>query len=528
MTTLQIILSAVLSVVVLLGISMMSKVQTAVKGNFLSALAMLIGIVVTLAFSGALLAWTIYPAIIVGALIGGTMAVRVKMIQMPQTVALFNGLGGGASALVGALSVMEIGFSAPQEMEITANGYWPFVRFTGLLAVAIGMTTLVGSLVAAGKLHRLLPQKPMQWPAHSIVTMLFLVITLGFVVAGIWAEPKAMPLCLGGTMVAAAFFGLYFAVRVGGADMPITISLLNSLSGVAGAIAGMAISDVFLVAVGGIVGASGLLLTQIMCRAMNRSLIHILVPQKSSSPPPSTSINALDQGKDTTSNLLPLTKRIMDLEKKIQELEEIVKQLENRVQTLSGQVDGLESQTSSGIAMDAKCNHDAPPTAASVLAAAKDVIIVPGYGMALAQAQHLVKQLADKLESRGARVRYAIHPVAGRMPGHMNVLLAEANVDYDVLFEMDAINDDFAKTDAVVVIGANDVMNPAARNAEGTPIYGMPVLNVDAAPQVIVCNYDLKPGYAGVENPIYTREQGVFLELGDAKETLSRLIAGIN
>ena len=156
------------------------------------------------------------------------------------------------------------------------------------------------------------------------------------------------------------------------------------------------------------------------------------------------------------------------------------------------------------------------------------MIIVPGYGMALAQAQHLVKQLADKLESRGARVRYAIHPVAGRMPGHMNVLLAEANVDYDVLFEMDAINDDFAKTDAVVVIGANDVMNPAARNAEGTPIYGMPVLNVDAAPQVIVCNYDLKPGYAGVENPIYTREQGVFLELGDAKETLSRLIAGIN
>ena len=162
--------------------------------------------------------------------------------------------------------------------------------------------------------------------------------------------------------------------------------------------------------------------------------------------------------------------------------------------------------------------------ASSVLARAKDVIIVPGYGMALAQAQHQVRQLADKLESRGARVRFAIHPVAGRMPGHMNVLLAEADVDYEKLYEMDAINDDFAKSDCVIVIGASDVLNPAARHAEGTPIYGMPVLNVDQAPEVIICNYDLKPGYAGVENPIYTREKGVYLELGDAKETLMRLM----
>ena len=217
----------------------------------------------------------------------------------------------------------------------------------------------------------------------------------------------------------------------------------------------------------------------------------------------------------------------MDLEKKIKELEEIVKNLEGRVLTLTEQVDRVESrETQKAQADDGQL--PATPTAASVLAKAKDVIIVPGYGMALAQAQHLVKQLADKLEGRGARVRYAIHPVAGRMPGHMNVLLAEANVDYDVLYEMEAINDDFAHTDAVVVIGANDVMNPAARNAEGTPIYGMPVLNVDEAPEVIVCNYDLKPGYAGVDNPIYSREKGVYLELGDAKETLSRLIAELN
>jgi NAD(P) transhydrogenase subunit beta len=206
-----------------------------------------------------------------------------------------------------------------------------------------------------------------------------------------------------------------------------------------------------------------------------------------------------------------LLERIMDLEKKIKELEAMVADLEARVKALDGQLNAAPAEEK--------------PTAASVLAKAKDVIIVPGYGMALAQAQHQVRQLADKLESHGARVRFAIHPVAGRMPGHMNVLLAEADVDYEKLYEMESINDDFKNTDAVVVIGANDVLNPAARNAVGTPIYGMPVLNVDEAPEVIVCNFDLKPGYAGVENPIYTREKGVYLELGDAKETLLRLIA---
>lgn len=208
----------------------------------------------------------------------------------------------------------------------------------------------------------------------------------------------------------------------------------------------------------------------------------------------------------------------MQLEERIKKLEAIVSELEARVGTLNAQMEATPATAE---------ETAAAASPASVLAAAKDVIIVPGYGMALAQAQHLVKQLADTLESNGARVRFAIHPVAGRMPGHMNVLLAEADVSYDKLFEMEAINDDFAKTDAVVVIGANDVLNPAARNAEGTPIYGMPVLNVDAAPEVIICNYDLKPGYAGVENPLYTREKGVYLELGDAKQTLAALIKGI-
>ena len=283
---LQIIISAVLSLCVLAGISMMSKVKTSVNGNLLSALAMLVGVVATLWFSGVVSAWTIYPAILIGALIGGTMARRVQMIQMPQTVALFNGLGGGASALVGVLSSLGIGFSAEQMAEIQLNGYQPFVNFTSLLAVAVGMITLVGSLVAAGKLHRVLPQKPIVWSAHSLFTMLFLVLTLCLILVGTFSGKQTLFYMLG-TLISASLFGLFFSVRVGGADMPITISLLNSLSGVAGSIAGMAISDIFLVAVGGIVGASGLLLTQIMCRAMNRSLMKILIPP-TSHPSPNT------------------------------------------------------------------------------------------------------------------------------------------------------------------------------------------------------------------------------------------------
>ena len=488
MSALQIILSAILAVLVLAGISMMSKVKTAVAGNLLSAFAMLCGIVATLFFAGVVSVWTIYVSILVGALVGSLLAARVKMIQMPQTVALFNGLGGGASALVGLLSV---------------HGDGAFVRFTALLAVAVGMVTLVGSLVAAGKLHRVLPQKPVVWKTHSLCTLLFLALTLGFVAAGVFAHGAGLTVCVVGAFVSASLFGLWFSLRVGGADMPITISLLNSLSGVAGAIAGMAIGDVFLVAVGGIVGASGLLLTQIMCRAMNRKLMNILMGGTAK---PSTQTPVLEENAE-------LVERIMDLEKRIKELEAMVADLEARVKALDGQLNAAPAEEA--------------PTAAAVLSKAKDVIIVPGYGMALAQAQHQVRQLADKLESLGARVRFAIHPVAGRMPGHMNVLLAEADVDYEKLYEMEAINDDFKNADAVVVIGANDVLNPAARNAVGTPIYGMPVLNVDEAPEVIVCNYDLKPGYAGVENPIYSREKGVYLELGDAKETLMRLMAEI-
>ena len=480
MDTLQLAISIVLSVCVLAGISLMSKVKSAPTGNLLSAFAMLAGIVATLYFSGVASVVTIYAAILVGALIGSVMAVKAQMIQMPQLVALFNGLGGGASALVGMMTALGIGLDGGNSevvmlMMIMKPGYVIFISLTSLLAVAVGMITLVGSLVAAGKLHRVLPQRPVVWSGHSVLTLITLVATVFSIAWGAFV-PEQMEIALGGCLIASSLFGLLFSVRVGGADMPITISLLNSLSGVAGAIAGMAISDIFLVAVGGIVGASGLLLTQIMCRAMNRSLMSIL----------------LGGVKKTSAMPKPAAAPIAD--------------------------------NQPAPAPAAKTDK----TASDVLSAARNVIIVPGYGMALAQAQHLVKQLADTLTRNGAEVRFAIHPVAGRMPGHMNVLLAEADVPYEQLYEMEAINDDFAAADAVVVIGANDVLNPAARNAEGTPIYGMPVLNVDKAPAVIICNYDLKPGYAGVDNPLYSKQEGVFLELGDAKETLMRIIGGIH
>ncbi|MGI5821607.1 MAG: NAD(P)(+) transhydrogenase (Re/Si-specific) subunit beta, partial [Bacteroidales bacterium] len=404
--TLYLIICAVLSVLVLVGISMMSKVKTAVMGNLLSAACVFVGVLITLLYNEIISIGSIYIYMLIGIIIGSTLAVRVKMIQMPQLVALLNGVGGLASALVGILTLFGIG-QLEQEYPI-------FSDVTAVLAIVIGIVTLVGSLVAAGKLHKLLPQKPVIWKNHakilnfSLILLAVSVLYSAFV-GKIISQPVDIAIILVISIGISTLFGYAFAIRVGGADMPITISLLNSLSGVAGAIAGMAISDILLVSVGGIVGASGLFLTQIMCRSMNRSLMDILTGK--------TSVAGMKTPKAKTA-----------VESKKEEKTEI-------------------EQTSTE----------------DVLKNAKSVIIVPGYGMALAQAQHQVKMLANTFESKGAQVRYAIHPVAGRMPGHMNVLLAEADVSYEQLYEMDAINDDFKNTDLVVVIGANDVLNPAAR-----------------------------------------------------------------
>jgi NAD(P) transhydrogenase subunit beta len=454
-------ISAVLALFVLIGIFLMSKVETAKSGNALSGLAVLLGVLISMVHYDLLPIWTIYVCLFLGTGIGSWLALKVQMIQMPQMIALLNGLGGLASLIVGGFALLGVG-----------SDQTVFSQITAMVAVFVGGWTFVGSLIAAGKLHRVISQKPIVLQGHRWFINLTLALTILVIFFALF-DLLSLSLTLILLILLGFFFGFLFTIRIGGADMPIAISLLNSMSGVAGAISGLAIGDVLLVAIGGIVGASGLLLTQIMCRAMNRHLWDILlgkttqkaaVPEKPTEAPASTSENEPNQEK---------------------------------------------------------------PDFRNIVHAAKDVIIVPGYGMAVAQAQHLLKQTADYLKNKGARVRFAIHPVAGRMPGHMNVLLAEANVDYDELFEMEDLNDQFRSADLTIVVGANDVMNPAAREAQGTPIYGMPILNVDQCPNVFIFNYDLNPGYAGVNNPLYQKKNGVYLFLGNAKETLQAFLSAL-
>ncbi len=446
------IISGILVAGVLVGLSLMSKPKTARTGNAVSAVSTVIAIAVTMYNYKILTSSVIWLAIALGVAISAIIATKVKMIQMPQLVALLNGFGGISSAFVAILSVIQ----AKDK----------FSEYTAAVALVIGFVTFTGSLVAAGKLHKVLPQKPVVIKGHTLIILALIAASVLCVVfrAPVWA-----------TAIVSALFGIVFAIRVGGADMPITISLLNSLSGVAGGIAGIAVGDVMLVAIGGIVGASGLLLTQIMCRAMNRSLISILIG--------STSV-------------------------KTEAMSETAEDTEDEAEEEPAAQESVPAQEL---------------TAQGILENAKKVIIVPGYGMALAQAQSKVKMLADKLEEKGVEVKFAIHPVAGRMPGHMNVLLCEVDVPYDKLYEMEVINPEFAECDAVIVVGANDVINPAANTAEGTPIYGMPVLNAGAAKYVIICNFDENPGYAGVPNPLYKSGNTLML-LGDAKETVSQII----
>ena len=457
-------ISGVLVAGVLVGLSLMSKPKTARTGNAISALSTVIAIAVTMYNYKVLTAPVIWGAIALGVAVSLVIALKVKMIQMPQLVALLNGFGGLSSALVAVLSF----YQADDK----------FSSYTAIVALIIGFVTFTGSLVAAGKLHKLLPQKPVVIKGHTVIILIIIALTVVSAVVGapIWV-----------TAILAALFGVVFSIRVGGADMPITISLLNSLSGVAGGIAGIAVGDVMLVAIGGIVGASGLLLTQIMCKAMNRKLIGILLGSTAVKP---------------------------SAEKKPETVEEISEPEETAEEAAEETAEETE---------EAPAEEKKKLTVEEILDGVKKVIIIPGYGMALAQAQSKVKMLADKLEEKGAEVKFAIHPVAGRMPGHMNVLLCEVDIPYDKLYEMDSINPEFADCDAVIVVGANDVINPAANTAEGTPIYGMPVLDAAAAKNVIICNFDEKPGYAGVPNPLYTMDNTLML-LGDANESVQKII----
>ena len=450
------IVSGILVALVLLGIYLMSKVKFARLGNIISGFAVLGAIINTLIYYDIIDIWALYIYMTIGALIGTILALKIKMISMPQMIATLNGLGGLASMIVSGFAVKD----SNALLDI-----FPYI--TAYLGFFIGLVTFVGSIIAGLKLQRVLPQKPIHFNGYQVI----LTITLAVFAASLFVPLFSYVnpwIILGAGLIIGTLFAIVFTMKIGGADMPIVISLLNSFSGVAGALSGLAILDPLLVSVGAVVGASGLLLTQIMCKAMNRSLLDILLGK--------TSMNSSSQPKEIVEYINE---------------EAIIKDTRNPI---------------------------------DILKEAKSVIIVPGYGMAIAQAQALVKELQDYFTSNGASVKYAIHPVAGRMPGHMNVLLAEVDVDYDLLFEMDDINDDFKTTDAVLVIGANDVLNPTARTNPDTPIYGMPILNVDESKDIFIFNYDLNPGYSGVQNPIYNRKSGLHLFLGNAKDTLDKLM----
>ena len=441
------------SILFIFGIKLLGRQESARRGNLISALGMLIAVSVALFECCLNFTWVI-AGIAIGALIGIITARTVKMTGMPQLVAVLNGFGGAASLLVG----WENFHSRPD----TAL----FVRGAVLLAVLIGGIAFSGSLVAYGKLSGRIAGKPLAFTGQMTVNVLLLAafVVCAALVAAYPALPAAYAMFIAAVALALAL-GVLGVVPIGGADMPVVIALLNSYSGLAACAAGFIILNNVLIVAGALVGASGLILTGIMCKAMNRSLGNVLFG-------------------------------------------------------------GLKAAAgaSAGPASEGEARAISAEDAYYILEAARSVVFVPGYGMAVAQAQHAVHELGEILEQNGAEVSYAIHPVAGRMPGHMNVLLAEANVLYDQLIEMDAANSVMDTVDVCIVIGANDVVNPAAREQEGSPIYGMPIIDADRARTVIVLKRSMAAGFAGVDNPLFVRENTRML-FGDAKATLQQLIA---
>ncbi len=455
---------------VLAGIRLLRSPQTAVAGNRLGALAMLGAVVAVLLREHVVDLPALIVALVAGATLGSVLALRVTMLRIPQMVALLNGFGGLASLLVAALVVL-----APQPETTFAN-----TAASGL-AMMIGGATFSGSMVAAGKLDKKIRQQPVFLRGHRSLCGLLLAVMTTLAVAGPFAEAGRLQAAMGVAVLAALLFGVLFSIRIGGADMPVTIELLNALSGLAASICGFALSDGLLIAIGAMVGAAGLILTQIMCRAMNRSLSDILTGQTSGGGlpkffPDSPPAQAQASASDTEADPVPEDTAQQKLERALERIR-----------------------------------------------SAQTVVVAPGYGMALAQAQGAVKRLFDALGAQGKEVQFAIHPVAGRMPGHMNVLLAEEDIPYDRLLEIDDINPRFADIDLVLIVGACDVVNPAAISAEGTPIYGMPVLHVHEAKSVVVCNLDAKPGYSGVDNPLYGKDNVMTL-WGNAADTLDTLV----
>ena len=435
----------------IVGLKRLGGPHTARSGNQLSTLGMLIAVIVTLAESGAVSWWALSAGLTVGAGAGAVLARRVAMTGMPQLVAAFNGFGGGASALVATAEFLE---NSPLSAE---------TGVTVAFSVVIGVATFTGSFIAFGKLAGLVTGRPLLLRGQVAGEI---VLGAGLVAAAAWAVAGGGAAALWATVGLAGLLGVSRTLPIGGADMPVIVAFLNSLSGLAAAAAGFVIDSVALIIAGALVGASGLVLTNIMSRAMNRSLGNVLFGAFGS-----------EGGQPAAAGGQPVRRA------------------------------GIEDT-------------------AITLAYARSVILVPGYGLAVAQAQHAVRELADRLRERGVRVRYAIHPVAGRMPGHMNVLLAEADVPYEALLDLDEINPDFSATDVALVVGANDVVNPSARDDPGSPIFGMPILEVDRAAAAIVIKRSLSPGFAGIDNPLFYRDSTLML-FADAKAGLEELAAAV-
>jgi NAD(P) transhydrogenase subunit beta len=449
------------AVLFILGLKMLSSPKTARNGNGLAALGMLLAIVVTLTDQRILDYSFIIAGVLIGSALGLWMALKVQMTAMPQMVGLLNGFGGGASALVAFSEYLRLSGHASLTVWAGADVSLD-VLVTIVLSLLIGTVTIVGSMVAAAKLHGIMRSAPILYKMQkqSNAAMLLAILLLGVMFV---LDPSSWYLLVG-IVGLSMVLGVTSVIPIGGADMPVVISLMNSYSGLAGAMTGFVLSNNVLIISGTLVGTSGLILTNIMCKAMNRSLANVLFAGVGAEYDPS--------------------------------------------------VQATEQRT---------VIRYTPEDAAYILESAQSVIIVPGYGLAVAQAQHVLQELVNVLTQRGLLVRYAIHPVAGRMPGHMNVLLAEANAPYDILLEMDQINDDFQNTDVALVIGANDVVNPAARYKKDSPLYGMPILNVDQARTVIVCKRSLNPGFAGEDNELFY-DKKTMMVFGDAKATVTQLV----
>ncbi len=448
----------------MLALKLMNGPKTARQGNLLAAAGMGVALIATFFIkdeNGKLLGnfeW-IALAFVVGSILGTWSARKVQMTAMPQLVALFNGLGGGAVALVAVV----------EYPHLFQNGAADKVSLlTTVLSLLIGAISFMGSLMAYGKLQELLSGRPITWPGQKILNLLFFIaaiVMIALLLSGTQSNTLVYAL-LGLSLL----LGITLVLPIGGADMPVVISLLNSFTGCAAGLAGFVLNNTALLIGGGLVGASGLILTLGMCKAMNRPLSNVIFGAFGSAPSGDPSLG-------------------------------------------SGKTGNVRSYS--------------VEDAAIIFSNANSVIIVPGYGMAVAQAQHVVKEFAAKLAERDIEVKYAIHPVAGRMPGHMNVLLAEADVSYDQLFDLDEINSEFPETDVALVIGANDVVNPAARYDKASPIYGMPILDVDKSRTVIVLKRSMSPGFAGIDNELFINPNTIMV-FGNAKTTISKLSAAMD